>query len=144
MLYIKKNNIGITMSNISEKRSVKSAIKLGFTLRCPNCSNKTLFKSYLKTHHHCVSCQEEFYHHRADDGPAYLTILVVGHLIVPFIHIFYSYLHFSSMMMAITLSIMATIMSLYLLPRFKGMIVGIQWANYMGGFDPKIEKSKPS
>ena len=31
----------------------------------------------------CPVCGEEFHHHRADDGPAYLTILIVGHLMAP-------------------------------------------------------------
>ena len=33
----------------------------------------------------CRSIQHLLEHHRADDGPAYLTILIVGHLMAPII-----------------------------------------------------------
>ena len=32
---------------------------------------------------HCPACGEAYYHHRADDFPAYLVIVIVGHLVVP-------------------------------------------------------------
>ena len=35
----------------------------------------------------CPVCREELHHHKADDGPAYLTILLVGHLMAPLLHI---------------------------------------------------------
>ena len=122
------------MSNNVEKRNVKLAIKRGLQMRCPNCGSKTLFKSYLKTNDKCLVCKQELHHHRADDGPAYLTILLVGHILVPFLHVFYSVFHMAPIIMATLLSLIATALSLFLLPRFKGMIVGIQWANMMGGF----------
>ena len=54
----------------------------GFRCRCPKCGKGHLFGKYLKVADHCEECGEEF-HHRADDFPAYLVIIVVGHIIVP-------------------------------------------------------------
>ena len=42
-----------------------------------------LFKSYLKQVEACPACGEAWSEVRADDGPAWLTILIVGHLLAP-------------------------------------------------------------
>ncbi|MGE9010473.1 DUF983 domain-containing protein [Leptospira interrogans] len=52
-------------------------------MRCPNCGKGHLFGNYLKVADQCEECGEEFHRHRADDLPAYLVIIVVGHVIVP-------------------------------------------------------------
>lgn len=61
-----------------------TAIKRGLSQRCPICGEGKLFRSYLKLSEHCSSCGAKLSELRADDGPAWLTILIVGHLIVPF------------------------------------------------------------
>ena len=42
-----------------------------------------MFGAFLKVKDHCEVCGEELHHHRADDFPAYVVILIVGHLLVP-------------------------------------------------------------
>ena len=54
----------------------------GFGLRCPKCGEGRLFGSFLKVADRCPACGEELHHQRADDAPAYFTIVVVGHIIV--------------------------------------------------------------
>ena len=51
--------------------------------RCPNCGEGKLFRAFLKVNEKCPACGEELFHHRADDLPAYLVIVVVGHIVVP-------------------------------------------------------------
>ena len=51
-------------------------------LRCPHCGKGHLFRAYLKVADNCDVCGEELFHHRADDLPPYISILIVGHLIV--------------------------------------------------------------
>ena len=63
-------------------RPLWTAIKRGFMCRCPKCGEGRLFKSFLKTVDSCERCGEEMHHHRADDLPAYLVVVVVGHIIV--------------------------------------------------------------
>ena len=67
----------------SEDRHVWPALARGWRRRCPKCGNGQLMKGYLKVSNACPVCREELFHHRADDGPAYLTILLVGHLMAP-------------------------------------------------------------
>jgi uncharacterized protein (DUF983 family) len=44
-----------------------------------------LFCAFLKVDDHCSVCRLGFTGHRADDLPAYLVIVIVGHVLVPVI-----------------------------------------------------------
>ena len=117
-----------------DDRPTKPAILRGLRCRCPNCGEGALFSRYLKVADHCPVCQEELFHHRADDGPAYLTILVVGHILAFAIHFMWVTWRPDPLIMATVLSIGAVTLSLFLLPRLKGMVVAIQWSRRMHGF----------
>lgn len=117
-----------------DDRPAKPAMWRGLQRKCPSCGEAPLFEGYLKVRDTCPSCDEALHHHRADDGPAYLTILIVGHLMVPLIHVMWSVYRPEPLLMAAVLAVFCVALSLYLLPRLKGMIVGIQWAKRMHGF----------
>ena len=68
---------------IGEKRDVWSAMRRGFRSRCPRCGEGKLFRAFLKVDDHCSVCGLDFTPHRADDLPAYLVIVIVGHIVVP-------------------------------------------------------------
>jgi uncharacterized protein (DUF983 family) len=74
------------------------------------------------------------HHQRADDGPAYLTILVVGHLMAPLLLLVFTHYQPDPLMLAAIFSVGCVGLSLYLLPRFKGAFVALQWAKRMHGF----------
>lgn len=115
-------------------RSVKEALLRGFMCRCPACGKGRLFNGYLSVKSSCENCGEELHHQRADDGPAYLTILIVSHLGAPLLLAIYMAYRPSAMAMLIGFSVGAVVLSLALLPRFKGGFVGFQWARRMHGF----------
>ena len=121
-------------TTITERPS-KPAMLRGLRRRCPNCGEGHLFDGYLKVVGECPVCSEDLYHHRADDGPAYLTILVVGHLLAVLIHFTWTIFRPEPMVMATVFSVFCVALSLYLLPRMKGLIVAIQWSRRMHGFD---------
>ena len=118
-----------------DDRPVKQAMKRGWLRRCPNCGRGPLLAGYLKVADHCPVCEQEFHHQRADDGPAYITILIVGHLLAPLIHVLYVRVQLDPLVMATLLSILCVTLSLYLLPRIKGAFISLQWARRMHGFD---------
>lgn len=64
-----------------DERPAKPAIWSGLNRRCPNCQKGALFDGYLTSVNACAECGEPFHHHRADDGPAYVVILIVAHVI---------------------------------------------------------------
>lgn len=115
-------------------REMRPAMWRGFRRRCPNCGQGHMFDGYLKVTDKCPVCGQELHHHRADDGPAYLTILVVGHLLAPLIHVVFTTYRPDPLVMATAFTIGCVGLSLYLLPRLKGVVVAIQWARRMHGF----------
>ncbi len=119
---------------VEDDRPLKPAMWRGWRMRCPSCGEGKLLHSYLKVRDTCPSCGEELHHQRADDGPAYLTILIVGHLMAPLI--MWAFVEFRPDPLVLS-GIFATgcvALSLFLLPRMKGIMVAIQWAKRMHGF----------
>jgi uncharacterized protein (DUF983 family) len=53
--------------------------------RCPRCKEARLFLRFLKPIPHCPHCGQDWRHQQADDFPAYVSILVTGHLMAPLI-----------------------------------------------------------
>ena len=124
------------MSDLMEKRNVGTAIRRGILGKCPNCGRGALFRKFLKVADACPVCSEALRHHRADDAPAYLVILVVGHIVVPLALVtekLFQPAHWLAFAIWIPLTL---ILSLALLQPIKGAIVGLQWAKRMHGFNP--------
>ncbi|WP_264210352.1 DUF983 domain-containing protein [Leisingera thetidis] len=117
-----------------EPRALKPALLKGLRLRCPNCGGGRLLHSYLKVNDGCSECGQELHHQRADDGPAYLTILVVGHILGFALHIVYTQMRPDPWTLAIIMSVITVGASLLMLPRMKGLVVAYQWAKRMHGF----------
>jgi uncharacterized protein (DUF983 family) len=118
-----------------EKRDIWGAFKRGFRGRCPRCGEGKLFRAFLKTNDHCLACGQDFTPHRADDLPAYLVIVIVGHIVVPLaLMIETNYSPPVALQLAIYLPL-TFFASLVLLQPVKGAVVGIQWALRMHGFD---------
>lgn len=116
------------------ERPLWNAMLRGALGKCPHCGEGRLFSAFLKTVEKCEYCGEEMHHHRADDLPAYLVVVIVGHVVVG---------AFMAIEAASTLStwqhlaiwIPLTILSALVLIRpVKGAVVGLQWALYMHGF----------
>ncbi|SMO50206.1 DUF983 domain-containing protein [Ruegeria faecimaris] len=125
-----------TIDTISENdRPTRPALIKGFRCRCPKCGEGKLLHSYLKVNDSCSSCGQELFHHRADDGPAYLTILLVGHLLAPALHISYVQWRPDPLNMFLIFAFGCTALTLFLLPRMKGAVVAYQWARRMHGFE---------
>lgn len=116
------------------ERPAGPAIRRGLRRRCPNCGKGHLFDGYLKLAPECAACGEDLSHARADDGPAYLSILVTAKVMGTLQLVTYEMFQPSAWVMAGTFSVGVIAMALYLLPRFKGLIVGVQWAKRMHGF----------
>ncbi len=115
-------------------RPLRPALLRGWKRRCPNCGSGPLLSGYLTVRDTCPVCGEELYHQRADDGPAWATILVTGHLLAPLMLIVFEVFRPEGWMMALGFSIVFLLLALFLLPRLKGMFVAVQWAKRMYGF----------
>ena len=124
--------------SLAAPRSLGAAMRRGFKERCPACGEGKLFSAYLKVAPACAACGEDLSPQRADDAPAYITILIVGHFIVAGILAFEDVWSDAPIWLVIGLwCALALGASLALLPRVKGAMVGYQWAMRMHGFDAK-------
>lgn len=122
------------ISEYLEDRPVKPALMRGWKRRCPSCGSGPMMSDYLTVRHSCPVCGEELHHHRADDGPAWATILISGHLLAPMMLIIFEVFRPEGWVMAIGFSIFFLLLGLFLLPRLKGVFVALQWAKRMHGF----------
>ncbi|SFQ66072.1 Uncharacterized conserved protein, DUF983 family [Roseivivax halotolerans] len=118
----------------AQERDTMPALIKGWRRKCPSCGNGPLLSGYLKIRQSCTVCREELHHHRADDGPAYLTILIVGHLMAPLLLIVFETWRPQPLTLFTIFAVGCVGLSLYLLPRLKGAIVAFQWARGMHGF----------
>ncbi len=103
-----------------------TAIWRGFRRRCPCCGQGRLFRSYLRLTDRCATCATALGELRADDGPAWATILVVGHIVVPCFVVAArgdapAWVQFGVLLPA------AIALTALLLPRFKGVFVALLW-----------------
>lgn len=97
----------------------------GFRQTCPRCGGAKLFGKYLKTTDHCTACRQELGHIRADDFPPYLTMVVVGHIVVPLILMTEREFQPSIMLHLMMWLPLTLLLTFWFLPRLKGMIIGL-------------------
>ena len=107
--------------------SKKICILRGVQLHCPCCGVGKLYRSYLKPVTLCAQCGASLGHIRADDFPPWLTIILVGHLLVPFVLLSQSFDVSTTVQLAFWLPL-ALGLTLLLLPRCKGGAIGLMWS----------------
>ena len=120
--------------SFTNSRNLKESLKRGWRLKCPACGQGKLMLGYLKVNSSCFSCGEELHHHRADDGPAWATILISGHIIAPLMLFVFETFRPEGWIMAISFSSVFLILVLLLLPRIKKVFATHQWAKFLFGF----------
>ena len=120
-------------------RNVWTSLKRGFLGRCPRCGEGRSFRAYLKVNDACPVCGEELHHQRADDAPPYVTMLIVGHVVLG------AMLTFEIIgdsipdwVQMIFWPSLALVMSVVLLPLIKGALIAYQWALRMHGFGDAV------
>jgi uncharacterized protein (DUF983 family) len=115
--------------------SAGQALWRGFRGRCPACGEGRIFRAFLKVADRCARCGEELHHHRADDFPAYLVIVIVGHILVPIVLVVETEIAPAVWISMMLWPSLALAMALALLQPVKGAVVAIQWFGGMHGFD---------
>ena len=116
------------------ERDLKTAVKRGLRCRCPACGDGKLYGGYLKVAPACTGCGLDYSPQRADDGPAYIVVLLVGHLVGLALHPLYMWVGDNPMLMVAILCPAVIVLCLGLLPVVKGGIIAFQWAKAMHGF----------
>jgi uncharacterized protein (DUF983 family) len=102
---------------------------------CPACGEGRMFRTFLKVADICPHCGEELHHHRADDFPAYLVIVIVGHILVPVVLVVETEIAPAIWISMTVWPLTALVMALGLLQPVKGAVVAIQWYGGLHGFE---------
>jgi uncharacterized protein (DUF983 family) len=112
---------------MSEATSTPRTLLRGALMKCPRCGEGSLFKAYLKRSDACPRCGESFVGLDADDGPAWLTIGLAAHIVIPLL-IFLErgellpYWQEAAILIAVTIASV-----LLLLPASKGFFIAALW-----------------
>ncbi len=108
--------------------AILTGLKRGGRRRCPNCAKGRLFDGYLQVQRSCEVCANDNGRYPADDGPAYFTIFIVGHLVIaPLLAL--SVIESLSPFLILAFAIpLVTLLTLALLPFIKGAWIGVLWA----------------
>ena len=135
--------VEITTPGEEEERPRWQSVKRGFICRCPQCGQGSLFRAWLKPVETCPVCGEDLSHQRADDFPPYVTMVLVGHILVPLMLTMQMLTNFSvTTYLAIYLPLTAIAVFALIQP-VKGAIIGLQWALRMHGFDGRANPDAP-
>lgn len=109
------------------RRDGALALRRGVSLRCPACGKGRLFRAYLKPVDACGSCGEDISHIQADDGPAWLTVLIVGHVIVALVLAIDGWAGWPMWASMAFYPLLGLAMCLALLPSAKGAFIALIW-----------------
>ncbi|WCP12262.1 hypothetical protein sphantq_00659 [Sphingobium sp. AntQ-1] len=112
-----------------------AAVLRGARNRCPRCQQAKLFARFLKPVPHCPACGQNWTHQRADDFPAYVSILLTGHLMAPIIITLVRDFDLSTAALVAIIMPLAMILMIGLLQPAKGAIIALQWWLGMHGFE---------
>jgi uncharacterized protein (DUF983 family) len=116
-------------------RNLPVAVGRGLMGRCPRCGKGAMFRGYLSVNPRCPVCGEDLSFQRADDAPAFVTLLVIcfvggagvlgSDVASP-----------QTPLLAVALFwlVVTAVASLLVLRLTKGAVIGYQWALRMHGF----------
>jgi uncharacterized protein (DUF983 family) len=120
------------------EKSIWRGISRGLAGRCPTCGKGHLFRGFLKIRLPCEVCAADNTIYPSDDFPPYLTILVVGHVLVPLILVVDQVFPLSLWWEMGIWPPVAGLLCLLVLPRMKGAIVGFCWAAELVRQEPAV------
>jgi len=115
------------MPETKPRASVRKAVRRGLGKRCPNCGVGGVYSRYLKVIDSCGHCSEPLGHIRADDFPPYITIVIVGHIVVPLLLISERLLHPPTWLQLAVGLPLTLALTLWMLPHIKGAVLGLMW-----------------
>lgn len=112
---------------MSDAAATAPTLWRGACLKCPRCGEGGLFTGYLKRAEACSACGESFEGLDADDGPAWLTIGVVAHVVVPLLIVLERGALLPYWLEAAILVAVAIVTALLFLPVAKGIFIAALW-----------------
>lgn len=109
------------------------ALRRGLFGRCPNCGRGRLLAGYLKQVEACADCGEAYGHLRPDDAAPWLTILLVGHIVVPVALAVEAERTWPDWVSKTLWPLLALALALVILPRARALFLSLIWATRAPG-----------
>lgn len=116
------------------QRPLQPAILRGLRGRCPACGEAPLFARFLRPEAACPACGQSWAGHQADDFPAYIVILLLGHILVPLMIEVNAAFAVPLAVQAALWPGLAVVLAVVLIQPVKGAVIALQWARRMHGF----------
>lgn len=102
-----------------------------------------MFPRLLKPFAHCPACGQDWTAQQADDFPAYIAIILTGHIMAPIIIFMVSETDFSMWTnLAIMIGLGLVLIGALLQPA-KGAIIALQWWMGLNGFEKPARQRQP-
>lgn len=114
--------------DLRTRRPFWRSIWRGLRLSCPGCGKEALIRGYLKPVPVCPRCGEIFAHIRTDDFAPWLTILFLGHILLPSVIAVEKLLAPPLWVHFLVWLPTGAEMVRTALPRAKGVALGIMWS----------------
>lgn len=115
-------------------RPTGPAILRGLRGRCPACGEGHIFARFLKAAPACPQCGLRLDLHQADDFPAYIVILLLGHILVPLMIEVNAALDIPLGWQALIWPGLAIALAVAMIQPVKGAVIALQWSRRMAGF----------
>ena len=106
---------------------LSTALLRGFARKCPCCGQAPAFRGYLKVVDACRNCQTPLSLYPTDDGPAYITMLLVGHLVIAPAFMFGFFYTYPIQVLVPVLVGSLSVLTLAALPYVKGAFLSLIW-----------------
>ena len=121
----------------------KETLTRGFFNKCPQCGEGRMLHTYITPYKECSHCTLDFDLLRADDGPAWATVLITGHLTMPFVFWMLEW-GLDNIWLEILLPCLFIVgLSIIILPRAKGIFMAIIWMMHINK-PPEDQDSDPA
>lgn len=124
------------------KTAFQAAVR-GLRGHCPSCGEGRMFPSLLKPIAQCQICGQDWTHQQADDFPAYVAIILTGHIMAPVIIYMVGETDFSMEINLAIIIFLALILIGALLQPAKGAIIALQWWMGLHGFEKPVRPVEP-
>ncbi|PZU57841.1 MAG: hypothetical protein DI547_12330 [Sphingobium sp.] len=102
--------------------------------RCPACGEARLFERFLRPVPECPACGQSWISHQADDFPAYIVILLLGHLLVPLMIEVNATFAIPLWVQGLLWPGLAIVLAVGMIQPVKGAVIAFQWSRRMHGF----------
>jgi uncharacterized protein (DUF983 family) len=107
---------------------LRRSVGRGLKGRCPACGEGKMFWRYLKVSDRCPKCDLDLSNYPADDGPAYLTILLIGHMVIVPLLLFPIIWRSPAIYSVPIVLVALTAITLTALPVIKGGWIGLMYS----------------